>query len=148
MFDGRRLIHFYKLGATERRDDGISDFGVAIIERMNKVGMALDVSHCGDRTTLDAFEISKKPVLITQANCRALVQGHPRVKTDEAIKKVGASGGVMGITAVRRTARVAVDLHSRNLIGNPRRRSDLARKRSTCRFAAFVPTASASSLCP
>lgn len=88
-------------GATERVDGGISDFGVAIIERMNKVGMAVDVSHCGDRTTLDAFEISKKPVLITHSNCRALVPGHPRVKTDEAIKKVGASGGVMGITGVR-----------------------------------------------
>ena len=48
-------------GSTERRDDGISDFGVAIIERMNRVGMAVDVSHCGDRTTLDAFELSKKP---------------------------------------------------------------------------------------
>lgn len=88
-------------GATERRDDGISDFGVSIIERMNKVGMAVDVSHCGDKTTLDAFEISKKPVLITHSNCRALVPGHPRVKTDEAIKKVGANGGVMGITGVR-----------------------------------------------
>ena len=55
-------------GATERRDEGISDFGVSIIERMNKVGMAIDVSHCGDRTTLDAFEISKKPVLITHSN--------------------------------------------------------------------------------
>ena len=88
-------------GATERRDDGISDFGVAIIEQMNKVGMAVDVLHCGDRTTLDAFEISKKPVLITHSNCRALVPGHPRVKTDEAIKKVGESGSVIGITAVR-----------------------------------------------
>ena len=88
-------------GATERRDEGISDFGVAIIERMNKVGMAIDVSHCGDRTTLDAFEISKKPVLITHSNCRALVPGHPRLKTDEAIKKVGQAGSVMGITGVR-----------------------------------------------
>jgi len=88
-------------GSTERRDDGISDFGVAIIERMNKVGMAIDVSHCGDRTTLDAFEISKKPVLITHSNCRALVPGHPRLKTDEAIKKVGQAGSVMGITGVR-----------------------------------------------
>ena len=88
-------------GATERRDEGISDFGVAIIERMNKVGMAVDVSHCGDRTTLDAFEISKKPVLITHSNCRALVPGHPRLKTDEAIKKVGAAGSVIGITGVR-----------------------------------------------
>ena len=88
-------------GSTERRDEGISDFGVAIIERMNKVGMAVDVSHCGDRTTLDAFEVSKKPVLITHSNCRALVSGHPRCKTDEAIKKVGAAGSVMGITGVR-----------------------------------------------
>lgn len=88
-------------GSTERRDDGISDFGVAIIERMNKAGMAVDVSHCGDRTTLDAFEVSKKPVLITHSNCRALVPGHPRLKTDEAIKKVGASGSVIGITGVR-----------------------------------------------
>ncbi|HXU38062.1 MAG TPA: membrane dipeptidase [Blastocatellia bacterium] len=88
-------------GSTERRDEGISDFGVAIIERMNKVGMAVDVSHCGDRTTLDAFEISKQPVLITHSNCRALVPGHPRCKTDEAIKKMGAAGSVMGITGVR-----------------------------------------------
>ena len=88
-------------GSTERRDDGISDFGVAIIERMNKVGMAIDVSHCGDRTTLDAFEISKKPVLITHSNCRTLVPGHPRLKTDEAIKKVGQAGSVIGITGVR-----------------------------------------------
>ena len=88
-------------GSTERRDDGLSDFGVAIVGRMNKVGMAVDVSHCGDRTTLDAFEVSKKPVLITHSNCRALVPGHPRLKTDEAIKKMAASGGVMGITGVR-----------------------------------------------
>ena len=88
-------------GSTERRDEGISDFGVSIIERMNKAGMAVDVSHCGDRTTLDAFEISKKPVLVTHSNCRALVPGHPRLKTDEVIKKVGETGTVMGITGVR-----------------------------------------------
>ena len=88
-------------GSTERRDEGISDFGVSIIERMNNVGMAVDVSHCGDRTTLDAFEISKKPVLVTHSNCRALVPGHPRLKTDEVIKKVGETGTVMGITGVR-----------------------------------------------
>src|SRR6185369_1049994 len=92
-------------GSTERRDDGISDFGVAIVGRMNKLGMVVDVSHCGDRTTLDSFEISKKPVLITHANCRALVP-HPRCKTDEAIKKMAANGGVMGITGVRMFVKV------------------------------------------
>jgi len=88
-------------GCLERRDDGISDFGVAVIARMNKAGMAIDVSHCGDRTTLDAFELSVKPVLITHSNCRALVPGHPRCKTDEAIRQMAARGGVMGITGVR-----------------------------------------------
>ena len=88
-------------GSTERRDEGISDFGVAVIGRMNNVGMAVDVSHCGDQTTLDAFELSKKPVLITHSNCRALAPGHPRCKTDDAIRAVGKAGSVMGITAVR-----------------------------------------------
>ena len=87
-------------GSTERHDDGISDYGVSVIERMNKVGMAVDVAHCGDKTTLEAFDLSKTPVLITHSNCRAL-NPHPRCKTDEAIKKMAAKGGVMGITGVR-----------------------------------------------
>jgi membrane dipeptidase len=88
-------------GATERRDDGLSDFGVAIVQRMNEVGMAVDTSHCGDRTTLDACEVSKKPVLITHSNVRNLVNGHPRTKPDEAILAMAQTGGVMGITGVR-----------------------------------------------
>lgn len=88
-------------GSTERRDDGLSDYGVAIVERMNTVGMAVDVSHCGDRTTLDAFDVSKRPVLITHSNCRALVPGHPRCKTDEAIRAMARAGSVMGVTGVR-----------------------------------------------
>ena len=87
-------------GCFERSDDGLSDFGLAVVERMNRVGMAVDVSHCGDRTTLDAFDVSKKPVLITHANCRAL-NPNPRCKTDEGIKGMAAKGGVMGITEVR-----------------------------------------------
>ena len=88
-------------GSTERADGGISDFGVSIVERMNQVGMAVDVSHSGDRTTLDACELSSKPVLFTHSNARALNPGHPRCKTDEAIRRMAATGGVMGITGVR-----------------------------------------------
>jgi membrane dipeptidase len=87
-------------GSTERVDGGISDFGVAVVEKMNEVGMVVDVSHCGDRTTLDAMEVSRRPVLVTHSNCRAL-SGHPRTKTDEAIRKMAGRGGVMGITGVR-----------------------------------------------
>jgi membrane dipeptidase len=87
-------------GSTERVDGGVTDFGVSIIEAMNKVGMLVDVSHCGPRTTLDAIALSPKPIAITHSNCRALVD-HPRLKSDEAIKALAAKGGVMGITGVR-----------------------------------------------
>ncbi|HEX9893022.1 MAG TPA: membrane dipeptidase [Gemmatimonadales bacterium] len=93
-------------GSTERRDDGLSDYGVEIVQRMNRVGMVVDVSHSGDRTTLDAFEASSVPVLITHSNCRALAPGHPRCKTDEAIRAMAAKGGVMGITGVRMFVKV------------------------------------------
>ncbi len=93
-------------GATDRADGGISDFGAEVVQAMNDIGMAIDVSHCGDRTTLDAFDLSTRPVLVTHSNCRALVPGHPRCKTDEAIRRMAATGGVMGITAVRNFVKV------------------------------------------
>ncbi|MGQ0648391.1 MAG: dipeptidase [Gemmatimonadaceae bacterium] len=88
-------------GSTERRDEGLSDYGVAVVQKMNDVGMAVDVSHCGDKTSLDAFEVSTRPVLITHSNARALNPGHPRCKPDDVIRACGKSGGVMGITGVR-----------------------------------------------
>jgi membrane dipeptidase len=91
-------------GGTDRVDGGIADFGVEIIKAMNDVGMLIDVSHCGDRTTLDAIELSPRPIAITHSNCRAL-NDHPRLKTDEAIAKLAAKGGVMGITGVRNFVR-------------------------------------------
>ena len=87
-------------GSTERVDGGVTDYGIKIIEAMNDAGMLIDVSHSGDRTTLDAIELSPRPIAITHSNCRAL-NNHPRLKTDEAIKKLAAKGGVMGITGVR-----------------------------------------------
>jgi len=87
-------------GSTDRIDGGISDFGVEIIEAMNEVGMLIDVSHSGDRTTLDAIELSPRPIAFTHSNCRAL-NNHPRLKTDEAIQNLARKGGVMGITGVR-----------------------------------------------
>jgi membrane dipeptidase len=87
-------------GSTERVDGGVSDYGAKIVAAMEAVGMLVDVSHCGDRTTLDAIDLAKGPIAITHSNCRAL-NDHPRLKTDEAIKKLAAKGGVMGITGVR-----------------------------------------------
>lgn len=86
-------------GSTERVDGGLSDFGAGVIERMNELGMIVDLSHCGVRTTLDAIEASKKPCLFTHSNARAL-NDNMRCKSDEQIRKLVAKGGVMGITTV------------------------------------------------
>ena len=93
-------------GSTDRVDGGVSDYGAAIIAEMEKQKMLVDVSHCGDRTTLDAIGIAKGPIAITHSNARALVD-HPRVKTDEAIKALAAKGGVIGITGVRMFVRAS-----------------------------------------
>lgn len=88
-------------GSTDPRDRGLSEYGVAILERMNQTGMAVDISHCSDRTSLDAIEGSRRPVLVTHSNCRALVPNSGRCKTDEAIRRMAAKGGVMGVSMVR-----------------------------------------------
>jgi membrane dipeptidase len=88
-------------GFLEQRDGGLSVFGLSILQRMEKVGMGVDVSHCGDQTTLDALEAAKKPVIFTHATCRGLIRGHLRAKTDEAVRKMAKTGGVMGIDFIR-----------------------------------------------
>jgi membrane dipeptidase len=88
-------------GSCDSTNTGLSDYGAEILDRMNTVGMAVDISHCSDRTTLDAIEASRKPVLITHANCRALVPNSARCKTDDAIQRAASKGGVIGVTMVR-----------------------------------------------
>jgi membrane dipeptidase len=96
-YNARNRIGF---GCIERKDAGLTELGFQIIERMNAVGMVVDVSHVGDQTSLDAFAASSKPVLVTHSNCRALMP-HPRCKSDEVIRAMAKTGGVMGITGVR-----------------------------------------------
>jgi membrane dipeptidase len=88
-------------GSTDPHDSGLTSYGEEIVGRMNALGMAVDISHCADKTTLDAIEASEKPVLITHSNCRALMKSSARCKSDAAIQKMAAKGGVMGITMVR-----------------------------------------------
>lgn len=87
-------------GAFEARNGGITEFGASIVERMNEVGMVVDVAHAGDQTQLDAFRLSTSPVIISHGNARALNDGHPRCVTDESIRALGKSGGVMGINFI------------------------------------------------
>jgi len=88
-------------GSTDPAEQGLTEYGEQVVARMNQLGMAVDISHCGDRTTLDVIETSTKPVLITHSNCRALMPHSARCKTDEAIRKLAAKGGVVGVTMER-----------------------------------------------
>jgi len=88
-------------GFLEQRDGGLSMFGLSIVERMNQVGMAVDLSHCADQTTMDGIAASKRPVVFTHANCRALAPSLTRLKTDEAIRGMAKTGGVMGVAFIR-----------------------------------------------
>jgi membrane dipeptidase len=88
-------------GSTDPAERGLTPYGERVLTRMNSLGMAVDISHCGDRTTLDVIEASVKPVLVTHANCRSIMPHSARCKTDAAIRKLAAKGGVMGITMER-----------------------------------------------
>ncbi|HVE78376.1 MAG TPA: membrane dipeptidase [Gemmatimonadaceae bacterium] len=83
-------------GCLEPADAGLSAFGREIVARMNELGMLVDLSHCGRRTTLDAIAASKRPVAFTHSGCAALVDV-PRNKTDEQLKRLADRGGVIGI---------------------------------------------------
>ncbi len=82
-------------GCLDERNAGLSRFGRALVAELNRVGMAIDLSHCGERTTIEAAQASSSPVLVTHANARALDE-QPRNKSDAAIRAVAATGGVIG----------------------------------------------------
>jgi len=88
-------------GNHARPDRGLTAFGGRVVAEMNRVGMAIDVSHCGERTAADAIEQSKQPVLITHANCKRLAPTTHRNRSDGLIRRMAKKGGVMGITVVR-----------------------------------------------
>ena len=85
-------------GCYERSDEGLTNFGIDAIKEMNCLGILIDLSHVGDHTTLEAIELSEKPVAITHANARAFVN-HVRNKTDEALSRLVEKGGVIGANA-------------------------------------------------
>ncbi|MGK0171254.1 MAG: membrane dipeptidase, partial [Gammaproteobacteria bacterium] len=82
-------------GAGERTDSGLSHFGVRFVERLNALHMIVDCAHTGHRTSMDAVEFSRAPVIISHANAIA-VQDNARNVSDELIQAVAQSGGVVG----------------------------------------------------
>jgi membrane dipeptidase len=84
-------------GCLERIDAGLTQFGLEVIDEMNRLGILVDLSHAGYRTTMDAIEASAKPVAFTHANPHSLCS-HARNKPDDAIKALANKGGVIGAT--------------------------------------------------
>ncbi|MGN9911181.1 dipeptidase [Phytohabitans sp. LJ34] len=89
-------------GLKERGDGGLTYFGERAVRRMNKLGIAIDVSHSGDRTSLDTIRHSTKPIFITHAGARAVWPTN-RMKPDEVIRACAERGGVIGIEAAPHT---------------------------------------------
>jgi membrane dipeptidase len=86
-------------GCTERVDCGLSRFGLKVVERMNKLGILVDVSHSGYRTSLDTIAASDVPVAFTHTVCKA-VYNHDRGKTDDQLEAIAKKNGYVGIALV------------------------------------------------
>ncbi|MGD0377661.1 MAG: membrane dipeptidase [Streptosporangiaceae bacterium] len=89
-------------GLSEDRDGGLTAFGRRAVTRMNKLGLAIDVSHSSDRTALDACQQSDRPVFVTHAGARA-VWDTPRMKPDDVLRAIAETGGVIGMSAAPHT---------------------------------------------
>lgn len=83
-------------GCLEPGNAGLSMFGRNAVERMNELGILVDVSHCGKRTTSDAIEASTRPIAATHSGCNGVYR-HPRNKDDEDLRALAEKGGVLGI---------------------------------------------------
>jgi membrane dipeptidase len=83
-------------GCLEPGNAGLSKAGIAAVKKMNDIGVAVDLSHSGYRTTSEGIAHSSKPVLITHSGCAA-VYAHPRNKPDEILKSLADRGGYFGV---------------------------------------------------
>lgn len=89
-------------GLREAHDPGLTEFGRLAVRRMNRLGIAIDVSHAGDRTSMETVEQSERPVFVTHAGARAL-WNTKRMKPDDLLSACAERGGVIGISAAAHT---------------------------------------------
>jgi membrane dipeptidase len=89
-------------GLREEHDAGLTSFGRQAVDRMDRLGIAIDLSHAGDRTSLEAIQSSRNPLFITHAGARALWPTK-RMKPDDVLRALAERGGVVGISAAANT---------------------------------------------
>ncbi len=86
-------------GCMARRDRGLTEFGADVIQKMNELGIIVDISHCGPKTTMDAVENSNDPIMATHTFSKK-VYNHVRGKDDELLKAIAEKGGYIGILTI------------------------------------------------
>ena len=86
-------------GQNERNDGGLSDFGIEVVDRMNRLGMAIDVSHASFKTAMDAIHFSQVPISFSH-NAAYTLRPTARTRNDEELKACAEKGGIIAITAV------------------------------------------------
>ena len=79
-----------------KRRGGLTAFGKRVVQRMNELGMLVDVSHVSDSTFWDVIAVATQPVIASHSSCRALAR-HPRNLTDDQLRAIARTGGVVGI---------------------------------------------------
>ena len=84
-------------GCYENVDSGVTNFGKEVIKEMNRVGIVIDMSHSAEKSTLDAIELSQKPIAITHANPSFWYKAK-RNKSDTLLKNLSESGGMLGLS--------------------------------------------------
>ncbi len=84
-------------GCYEKNDSGVTNFGREVIKEMNRVGIVIDMSHSSEKSTLDAIDISEKPIAITHANPLFWHEAK-RNKSNEILKYLADSGGMLGFS--------------------------------------------------
>ncbi len=98
-------------GCAESSNCGLSDFGRTVVAEMNRVGVIVDVAHSGWRTSLEAAQISRKPVVASHAGCSAL-SSHFRCKPDDVIRAIADTGGYVGICCIPKFLEGTGDIHA------------------------------------
>ncbi len=86
-------------GCMDRFDGGVTTFGAELIARMDELGIIIDMAHSGRQAALDACQLSKKPVVASHTSAKSL-RNIPRAKSDEVIRAIAATGGVIGVVAL------------------------------------------------
>ena len=84
-------------GCYEKNDSGVTNFGKEAIKEMNKVGIVIDMSHSAEKSTLDAIELSEKPIAITHANPSFWYKAL-RNKSTDLLKTLADSKGMLGLS--------------------------------------------------